>query len=138
MDYIWDPNSIKKETNFLKYPYPTSAKIYEIMIKACGYYSVHFFMFSNFYQVDLYNRLLWCINKIARKYHDKSHWKLDVPCISYEHQKHVFVHSLMEYTSPWMNVEWLLKFQDVVHSLSNMCLYGVCSMVLAKPHTNQT
>ena len=34
-------------------------------------------------------------------------------------------------------VGWLLMFEDVVQSLLRMCLYGVCSLILTKPHTNQ-
>ena len=30
------------------------------------------------------------------------------------------------------------KIEDVVQSLLYMCLYGVCSLNLIEPHTNQT
>ena len=28
-------------------------------------------------------------------------------------------------------------FEDIVHSLLNLCLYDVCSLILTEPHTNQ-
>jgi hypothetical protein len=30
------------------------------------------------------------------------------------------------------------KFEDMVQSLSSMCLYDVCSFILTEPHTIQT
>ena len=37
----------------------------------------------------------------------------------------------------FLNVEWFIKFENVVHFLLNMCMYGVCSLILTKPHINQ-
>jgi hypothetical protein len=31
----------------------------------------------------------------------------------------------------------LTGFEDVVRSLSDVCLYGVCFLILMEPHTNQ-
>jgi hypothetical protein len=36
-----------------------------------------------------------------------------------------------------MSVEYLIKFEDVVNSLLNMYLCGVCSFILTKADTNQ-
>ena len=36
-----------------------------------------------------------------------------------------------------VSVEQLIKFEDIVQSLSNKCLCGVCSSILIELHTNK-
>ena len=34
-------------------------------------------------------------------------------------------------------LEWFIEFGDIVQSLVNMGVYGVCSLILTLPHNNQ-
>ena len=36
-----------------------------------------------------------------------------------------------------LSVEYLVRFEDIVQSLLDMCRYDVCSLILTKPNTNQ-
>ena len=36
------------------------------------------------------------------------------------------------------SLERFLRNQEVVQSSLNMCLYGVCPLILTEPHTDQT
>lgn len=36
-----------------------------------------------------------------------------------------------------VSVEWLMRFEDEVWLFLNMCIDGVCSLILTDPHTNQ-
>ena len=34
-------------------------------------------------------------------------------------------------------MEQLIEFEDIMQSLLDTCPYGVCAVILSKPHTNQ-
>ena len=60
----------------------------------------------------------------------------------YNFWKCVLVDLLSTYTGPsgyilLLSVEQLWIFENLTQSLSNMCLYDVCSLILAEPHTNR-
>ena len=43
----------------------------------------------------------------------------------------MFLDSLAEWIGPpKLSVEWLIKFEELVQSLLNLYLYGVCSLIL--------
>ena len=53
----------------------------------------------------------------------------------------MFVDSLIDYVSPPdcrspLSVKQLVKLKDIVQSLSNMCIFGVCYAILTKQHTS--
>ena len=71
------------------------------------------------------------------KYMQKLDWKLDLPLLSYDYQKCMFVDFLIGYTCPLLSVGYLLIFEDAVQSLLTTCLHDVCSLLLTEPRTNQ-
>ena len=77
---------------------------------------------------------LSCINNSTMTRHQKSDLKADIPLLSYGYRKCMLVDSFTrnrfsQMCSLW-SIEWLIKIEDKVQSLSNMCLYGVCSLIL--------
>ena len=105
--------------------------------KVCGCHLVHFSC-SPTSAIGFTQWNLCCINKSNMKHTQKSDWKLDLPWFSFSYQKCMFVNFLTGYiVLPIVFMERWIKFEDKVQPLLNICLYGVCSLILTKPHTNQ-
>ena len=82
------------------------------------------------------------IIKSTMKRLQKPDWKSVLLLSSYGYRKCMFVDFLIGYIGPpncvhYLSVQYLLIFEDVVDSPLNMCLSGVCSLILTEPHTNQ-
>ena len=87
-------------------------------------------------------RNLCCINKSSMKHQQKpnSNYKILLIelCLS-EVRDYWFLHWTHRFSRLFtlQSVEYLIKFENIVHYLSKTCLYVVCSLILVKSHTNQ-
>ena len=106
--------------------------------KVCGCHLVHFSC-SPTSAIGFTQWNLCCINKSNMKHTQKSDWKLDLPWFSFSYQKCMFVNFLTAsiHSPPNCIHGEVDKIEDKVQPLLNICLYGVCSLILTKPHTNQ-
>ena len=94
-----------------------------------------FFMFSNFYWVDLHNK-----NFGVLQIYDEASTKIGLkigpsPCTSYGIGSARCCFLNLVYRSSWLcsllSLEYFIKFEVVVQSLSNVLLYGIC---FSNPH----
>ena len=101
-----------------------------------------FYMFSNFYWLDLQNKPCVALANLQWIIHKNLRWKIKSPLIYLWLLKVniCWLLSQIQWSSQLcslLSLEYLMIFKDALESLLNMCLYGVCSLILTEPHTNQ-
>ena len=76
----------------------TEAQFFKFEV--CGCHVVRFYVFSNFYWLDLHDKNRVAIEKSTMKYLQKSGWKSDLPWFSYGYQKCKLVGFWIGYIGP--------------------------------------
>ena len=125
--------------------YHNTFSVYLTVLAPTRYVSVIWFIFHVF-QILWIIFTQWSICSISKsmiKHHQNLDWKSGLRWHSYGHWKCMFVESFINWMHrslqlcSLLSVEYLINPKDIVQSLLNMCLYGVCFLIPTKSHTNQ-